>query len=119
MTGDPHHLVGLRGQKFDFTGQDQAIYNLVNDGSCDIINMRVTALPGPPMITYITGLGMALCGDNGERHTVEIEVKDPHKLAMACPTGEVCLAEGAITLKLDGAEYAKPGEVGVPKRSSY
>lgn len=111
VVGDPH-LVGLRGQKFDFTGQNQATYNLVSDGSCDIINMRVTALPGTPMVTYITGLGMVLCGDSGERHTVEIEVNDPHNLAMACPTGDVCLAEGAITLKLDDDEYNRPGEVG-------
>lgn len=110
MTGDPH-LVGLRGQKFDFTGQDQATYNLVHDGSCDIVNMRVTALPGTPMITYITGLGVVLCGGRGVKHTIEIEVKDPHNLAMACPIGEVCLAEGAITLKIDGDEHNGPGEV--------
>lgn len=113
MHGDPH-VVGLKGQKFDFTGQDQGMYNMVHDGDCDLINMRVTALPGTPVITYITGLGMLLCGDDGEQHSIEIEVKEPHNLQTACPSGDVvCLAEGSITMKIDGEEHNQPGEVGV------
>lgn len=119
MTGDPH-LVGLRGQKFDFTGQDGGIYSVVNDGPCNIINMRVTALPGTPEITYITGLGMVLCGDvdgtdESRRHTVEIIVDDPHNLGSKCPHGEdaLCLAEGALTVLIDGESVAGPGEVRV------
>ncbi|CAM9928484.1 unnamed protein product, partial [Choristocarpus tenellus] len=73
--GDPH-LVGFKGQRFDVTGQDEGIYNLVHDGECNIINMRVSALPGMPAITYITALGMILCGKDGNKHTVEIMVKD-------------------------------------------
>lgn len=112
MTGDPH-LVGLMGQKFDFTGQDNGYYSVVNAGPCNVINMRVTALPGTPQITYITGLGMVLCGNKGEsqRHTVEIVVDKPHDLEPSCPDGVACLAEGALTVRIDGKEVKLPGEV--------
>lgn len=117
MTGDPH-LVGLRGQKFDFTGQDSGIYNVVKDGPCNVINMRVTALPGTPQITYITGLGMVLCGDEGktQEHTVEIIVTEPHSLESICLTDDVCLAEGALQVLIDGEEITGPGEVRLQNR---
>lgn len=123
MNGDPH-LVGLKGQKFDFTGQENGYYSIIKDGPCNVMNMRVTAVPGTPEITYITGIGMVLCGDEDNqdgtdgnqtqsRHTVEIVVGEPHKLQSECPPSEGagCLADGALTVAIDGEEMTIPGEV--------
>ncbi|CAM9749488.1 unnamed protein product [Choristocarpus tenellus] len=71
--------------------------------------MRVSALPGMPAITYITALGMILCGKDGNKHTVEIMVKDSHNLETSCPSDYVCLADGALTVLLDSKEIMGPG----------
>lgn len=112
--GDPH-LVGFRGQKFDFTGEDGLWYALVSDGPCHLTNVRITApVPGTSEITYITGVGLTLCDANEISHTVEITVKQPHVLETRCPEGAgsfACLADGALEVVLDGRKLTAPGQV--------
>lgn len=104
--------MGLRGQKFDFTGEDGLWFALVSDGPCHMINMRITApVPDSPEITYITGVGLTLCDDGGERHTVEITVNDSRDLETRCPDESPCLANGALIVTLDGLVINEPGEV--------
>lgn len=111
--GDPH-LVGFRGQKFDFTGEDGLWYALVSDGPCHQTNIRITApVPESPEITYITGVALLLCDAESNRHTVEITVEKPHSLDSSCPEQEKgnCLADGALKVVLDGEEMTQPGQV--------
>ena len=107
-------MTGFLGQKFDFTGEDGAWYCLLKDGPSIHLNMRVTA-PVPSMreITYITGLSVITTDDDGVDHTIDIAVTNPHSLESSCPAGvSPCLADGALTVKLDGKEsLVAPGEV--------
>lgn len=106
-------MTGFRGQKFDFTGEDGAWYALISDLPSIHINMRVTSpVPHLPQITYITGLAVLAQDRDGYWHSVVITVKDPHTLESSCPAGSSCLAEGALSVLLDGEEnLAAPGKV--------
>lgn len=76
--------------------------------------MRVTSpIPTLPETTYITGISMRITNADQLDHTIVITVTDPHNLESACPVGVApCLAEGALTVKLDGSEaLLAPGEV--------
>lgn len=99
-------MTGFLGQKFDFTGEDGAWYALVSDLPAMHINMRVTTpVPSLQEITYITGLSLLTADADGLEHTVIIEVTDPHSISSACPIGvSPCLADGALTVTLDGEE---------------
>lgn len=110
--GDPH-LVGFNGQKFDFTGEDGAWYSLLSDGPCLRVNMRITVpLPDTPSISYITGVGVTLCDNVGDTHSIELTVQDPHNLATVCPDARMpCVADGAVSLVLDGESVTTPGQV--------
>ncbi|CAM9792957.1 unnamed protein product [Choristocarpus tenellus] len=109
-TGDPH-MSGLKGQKFDFSGVSNSWYALVHDKRVSL-NMRVTApVPGVDLITYITGIGMVLTGNDGENHTVVITVENPENLQPKCPKEEVpCIADGALSVIVDG-DKARLGKV--------
>ena len=113
-TGDPH-MRGLQGQKFDFSGKDGAWYSILHDESF-YVNMRVTApIPGLEDITYITGLAISIISDNRERHTIVLTVDNLLEMQSECPDmGLTCLADGALTVELDGVRLAHPGEVRVP-----
>lgn len=107
-------MTGFLGQKFDFTGEDGDWYCLLEDGSSMHLNMRVTSpVPSLPEITYITGLSIITTDVQGVDHTIEIFVTDPHHLDSNCPEGvSPCLANGALTVTLDGEEsLTSPGEV--------
>ena len=111
-SGDPH-MFGFKGQKFDFTGKEDTWYALVHDRDI-AINMHITApVPGVEEITYITGLGLSLMGADSIMHTVEIIIDNPHDLNPACDesNGAPCLADGALTIAVDG-EHAGAGQVG-------
>eukprot|EP00752_Nemacystus_decipiens_P004852 g4415.t1 len=111
--GDPH-MTGFLGQKFDFTGEDGDWYCLLDDGPSMHLNMRVTApVPALPQITYITGISVITTDVQGIDHTIEITVTDPPNLDSSCPEGvPPCLANGALSVKLDGREsLLSPGEV--------
>ena len=111
--GDPH-MRGLKGQKFDFSGKDGGWYAILHDASF-YVNMRVTApVPGLDDITYITGLGVSVLDANRQRHTLVMTVDNPLELYSECPDiGQACLADGAMTVELDGERLTQPGEVGV------
>ena len=110
-TGDPH-MTGFHGQKFDFTGEDGGWYALISELPSIHMNMRVTApVPSLPEITYITGLSVLTTDSDGDDHSIVIFVKTPHSLESECPSdGSVCLADGALSVILDGKEtFTKPG----------
>ena len=60
-----------------------------------------------------TGLSVLTTDSNGFDHSIVIEVADPHSLDSACPAGvSPCLADGALTVLLDGEEsLLAPGTV--------
>lgn len=79
--------------------------------------MRVTApLPGLDDTTYITGLGISIVDAKLEPHSVVLTVDNPLKVQSECPDiGRLCLADGALTVELDGVKMTKPGEVRVDR----
>lgn len=99
-------MVGFRGQKFDFTGEDGAWYALVSNIPAMHLNMRVTApVPSLPAITYITGISLRTMDTDGFPHSVVISIKDPHTINSSCPAGQTpCLADGSLGVVLDGEE---------------
>ena len=109
--GDPH-MRGLQGQKFDFSGQDGAWYAILHD-EMFFVNMRVTApIADLDKITYITGLGISITDDSGVLRTVVLTVDNPMEMQPECPdVGRPCLADGALTVELDGVKTTTPGEV--------
>lgn len=111
--GDPH-MVGFQHQKFDFTGEDGQWYALIHDSAMDLdMNMRITQpMSEVPQVTYITGIGLSVLGADDEVHTFEIVIGDPHSLSPECSErdGRPCLADGALTILVDGKE-AGVGEV--------
>lgn len=75
---------------------------------------RVTSpVPSLPEITYITGLSVLTSDAEDYDHTIVVEVKHPDSLDSSCPEGlSPCLAEGALTVLLDGEEQLlAPGSV--------
>lgn len=111
--GDPH-LVGFKGQRFDFTGESEANYALLADEPSTLLTMQVHApIPELPVITYITGVGLTAEDMDGNVHTVHVSVDDPSDVHAEhkCPTDEPCLAEGVLTVLLDGEPMTRPGAV--------
>lgn len=109
--GDPH-LVGLAGQKFDFTGQSNSWYALLSAWGTDHVNMRVTApIVGLPVVTYITGISVQTEDYDGVGHSIVVFVSDHSVLDSRCPAdGQPCLGDGALTVLLDGVSVTTPGE---------
>eukprot|EP00904_Undaria_pinnatifida_P011625 jgi/Undpi1/7593/HiC_scaffold_23.g10066.m1 len=103
---------GLHGQKFDFSGQDGAWYATLHDELFSV-NMRVTApIADLDKITYITGLGVSITDASSVVRTVVLTVDSPLEMQSECPNvGEACLADGALTVELDGIKRTTPGEV--------
>eukprot|EP00904_Undaria_pinnatifida_P008994 jgi/Undpi1/5224/HiC_scaffold_2.g00506.m1 len=110
--GDPH-LVGLEGQKFDFTGQSNNWYALLSAWDMDHVNMRVTApIADLPIVTYITGITVQTEDDDGVVHTIVIFVTNPNVLETSCTdNAQPCIGNGALTVLLDGVSMARPGEM--------
>eukprot|EP00904_Undaria_pinnatifida_P008988 jgi/Undpi1/5219/HiC_scaffold_2.g00501.m1 len=110
--GDPH-LVGLEGQKFDFTGQSNNWYALLSAWDTDHVNMRVTApIADLPIVTYITGITVQTEDDDGVVHTIAIFVTNPNVLETSCTdNAQPCIGDGALTVLLDGVSMASPGEI--------
>ena len=108
--GDPH-LVGLAGQKFDFTGQSNSWYALLSVRDTDQVNMRVTApIADLPGVTYITGISVQTEDKNGVEHSIIIFVTNPSVLDTSCPAdGQPCIGDGALTVLLDGVSVTSPG----------
>lgn len=97
-------MLGLRGQKIDWSGVDGGWYSLVQDSSADIsVNVRLNApLPDDfPNRQLVTGLSVL-----SEGHSLAIEVKDPYTVNTdGCPPGvSPCLANGGLRVVVDGSE---------------
>ncbi|CAM9895562.1 unnamed protein product, partial [Ectocarpus sp. 13 AM-2016] len=76
--GDPH-MTGFRGQRFDFTGEDDGWYAILSDLPNIHLHMRVTSpVPSVPEITYITGISIKTTDANNVDHTILISVTNPH-----------------------------------------
>ena len=105
-------MTGFRGQKFDFTGEDNGWYAVVSDLPYMHLNMRVTSpVPSLPNITYITGISIMTKDADGMDHSIVIYVADPHSLESSCSVGmSQCLADGALRVVVDGADVLRaPG----------
>lgn len=107
-------MVGFYGQKFDFTGQDGGYYALLVDEPDTLLTMKVHApVPTVPQITYIVGFALKANDLDGVSHTVEIYANHPKDFYAhtECPGGmdEPCLADGALTVLLDGKPMVRPG----------
>ena len=109
-------MMGFRGQKFDFVGEDNGWYTVISDLPHMHLNMRVTSpVPSVPEITYITAISIITKDTDGLDHTIAIYVANPHSLESSCPLGtSPCLADGALKVVVDGEEVLlAPGEVTV------
>ena len=101
-------MVGVLGQKFDWSGEDKGWYSLVSDGQDFQLNVRVTApmpdeFPDRQLVTAVSILSA------GGRSFV-IEVKDPYTIdTPGCESGDdsslPCLANGAFRFIVDGVEH--------------
>ena len=111
LHGDPH-LVGLAGQKFDFTGQSNCWYALLSAWGTDHVNMRVTApIADLPGVTYITGISIQTDDEDGVGHSIVLFVSNPSVLQTSCPVdGQPCIGEGALTVLVDGVRVTRPGQ---------
>lgn len=125
--GDPH-MMGLRGQTFDWAGTDGEWYSMLSDGPELQLNVRVTApQPDFPDRQLLTAVSLIFGG--GSKHSLVIEVVDPHTIdnEKKCSiltddngggfgVGNTlngngfrsegsCLANGALRILVDGQEY--------------
>ncbi|CAM9563847.1 unnamed protein product [Sphacelaria rigidula] len=113
MCDDPH-MVGLAGQKIDWSGVDGAWYSLLSSSGegqpisasqhATQVNVRVTAPMGEefPDRQLVTGVSI-LEGD----HSLVVEVKDPYTTrTQGCRKQDArpCLAEGGLHVLVDGVE---------------
>ncbi|CAM9962229.1 unnamed protein product [Hapterophycus canaliculatus] len=97
-------MVGLRGQKIDWSGVDGGWYSFVKDDDADLhINIRLTApLPDQfPDRQLVTGLSILTQG-----HSLALEVKHPYEARTdGCPEGiSLCLANGGLRAIVDKTE---------------
>eukprot|EP00752_Nemacystus_decipiens_P011582 g10286.t1 len=105
---DPH-VSGLRGQRFDWSGEDGGWYAFLSTPDQLQMNLRVTShLPETfPERQLVTGV--ALVTDGG--HTITVDIEDPLDLAPTCrgtadtTTGSApCLVNGGLRMIVDGHE---------------
>lgn len=106
MCGDPH-MVGLRGQRIDWSGVDGSWYCLLKAEELDLhINVRLTApLPNEfPDRQLITAVSV-----QSEGNSLVLEVKNPDTtVTNGCPVGiSPCLADGGLRITSNGRENAK------------
>ena len=101
-------MIGMLGQKFDWSGQDKGWYSLVSDGQDFQLNVRVAApmpeeFPDRQLVSAISILSP------GGRSFV-IEVKNPYTIDTVGCGSEAdsplpCLANGALRFVVDGVEH--------------
>eukprot|EP00903_Cladosiphon_okamuranus_P020462 g18781.t1 len=97
-------MMGLRGQKIDWSGVDGAWYSLIKDENVELnVNVRVTApLPDDfPDRQLVTGLTVM-----SEGHSLTIEIENPYTINTdGCPEGvSPCLANGGLRMVVDGQQ---------------
>lgn len=108
-TFDDPHVTGLRGQRFDWSGEDGGWYAFLSTEEVHM-NLRVTSylpttFPDRQLIT-----GVALVTTSG--HSTTIEVASPLDLSPLCTGDEQpCLANGALRVTMDDQEVMQqPGD---------
>lgn len=105
-------MMGLLGQTFDWAGTDGEWYSMLSDGPNLQLNVRVTApLPEFPDRQLLTAVSLIF---DGGRHSLVIEVQDPHttdtEQDCSVTNGDgdgttlPCLASGALRVLVDGQE---------------
>ncbi|CAM9584751.1 unnamed protein product, partial [Ectocarpus sp. 8 AP-2014] len=105
---DDPHLTGLRGQHFDWYGEDGGWYAFLSTPDELQMNLRVTShLPATfPERQLVTGV--ALVTEGG--HTITADIVDPLDLAPTChgtvdAVGSApCLVNGGLRITVDGRE---------------
>lgn len=98
-------MVGMFGQKFDWSGQDKGWYCLVSDGPDFQLNVRVTA-PMPedfPDRQLVSAVSILSAGGR----SLVIELNDPYTIdTEGCADDSLpCLADGALRIVVDGVEH--------------
>ena len=108
---DPH-VTGLRGQHYEWCGEDGGWYAFLSAQDRMQMNLRVTShlpdtLPERQLVT-----GVAVVTEGG--HTITVEIVDPLDLAPTCQettdaaggglTSSPCLVEGGLRVHVDGRE---------------
>ena len=108
---DPH-VTGLRGQRYDWFGEDGGWYAFLSTQDQLQMNLRVTShLPTAfPERQLVTGVALVLEGG----HTIMVDIVDPLDLAPTChDTTDVandgsalgpCLVNGGLRVTVDGRE---------------
>lgn len=103
---DDPHVAGLRGQRYDWAGEDGGWYAFL---STDLLqmNLRVSSyLPDTfPDRQLVTGVALITSGG----HSVTLEVSDPLDLTPTCNDhdtagGARCLVGGALRVTVDGRD---------------
>ena len=102
-------MMGMLGQKFDWSGQDKGWYSLVSDGQDFQLNVRVTApmpdeFPDRQLVTAVSVL-------SPDGRSFVIEVKNPYTIdTPGCGSGDdsplPCLANGALNFIVDGVDHS-------------
>ncbi|MEP6167814.1 MAG: hypothetical protein ABJ208_03850, partial [Rhodopirellula bahusiensis] len=109
---DDPHVNGLRGQRYDWFGEDGGWYAFLSTQDQLQMNLRVTShLPTTfPERQLVTGVAVVTEGG----HTITADVVDPLDLAPTCQnaaeaaksgsTSALCLANGGLRVTVDGRE---------------
>lgn len=103
MSGDPH-MVGMQGQKFDWSGEDGGWYVLLSDADLEVAVRLTAPLPEEfPDRQLMTGFSTKY----GDGHSIVIENKHPYTTETEdCPDAleGPCLSEHALKITVDGQE---------------
>lgn len=123
------HFTGLKGQRFNFDGETESIYTLVEDVNLDIRAKFSTAyatsasfdyqlnlaIPVKAKGTWISSLGISVAEDDseypgkgwgissGKRDTVAVRCASSNleEVALTCPQGQgLCLESGSVEVWL-------------------
>ena len=115
---DDPHVTGLRGQRYDWSGEDGGWYAFLSTQDELQMNLRVTShLPKTfPERQLVTGVALVTAGG----HTITLDIVDPLDLAPTCQSttdagraGSIsapCLVNGGLRVTVDGREMQGAGE---------
>ena len=107
---DDPHVTGLRGQRFDWSGEDGGWYAFLSIQDQLQMNLRVTShLPTTfPERQLVTGVAVVTEGG----HSIVVDVVDPLDLEPTCAasagsSSAPCLVNGGLRVTVDGREEMK------------
>lgn len=101
-------ILGIKGQVFKFEGKSDAWY--ANLAVSDLVqwNTYFHKFPDCPQgeDTFVIGTGISVPGD-----VISVEVVDANSFFLGCPKQDsVCLADGSLSLAINGNKVTSPGE---------